>query len=269
MVSYDLLTVFRLCVCCRQITRWSILIYCIWRRKKHNDGRRTSNNETETSLHGCSCPVLLCNLICSQFWTGLSSVAYPCLLLLSVPSIHCHHPTQRTRSSRPSRCSSRGSCPDAVFALTTVVWTAAVAPSVWAEPAGAAPGECLVRRTQFYCWLWFLFLFFLFFTPFPLPPSGCQSLAARRASPCPAPSLSSAAPLANRALSHSTTAAFIARPLTPPSCPPCWMSLPSRSTHWSTPSGVKTCSSLFNLSLLFFLFTDYLNSWRCSTLKYI
>lgn len=113
-----------------------------------------------------SCSALLCNLTCSQFWPGLSSFVYHSpLLLLPVLSIHCHHLTQRTRSSRSSRCSSRGKCPDAAFALTTVVWTAAVAPSVWAEPAGGAPGECSLSSPQAHLPLSLLVLFF--FNSFP------------------------------------------------------------------------------------------------------
>lgn len=114
-----------------------------------------------------SFPALLCNLTCSQFWPGLSSFVYHSpLLLLPVLSIHCHHLTRRTRSSRSSRCSSRGTCPDAAFALTTVVWTAAVVPSVWAEPAGGAPGECSLSSPQAHLSLSLLVLFFKTPSPF-------------------------------------------------------------------------------------------------------
>lgn len=190
VVSYDRVTVFRLSVCCGQSTGWSILTYCIFNCKFGCKARNVILITVhfaiqENSLKQrwpphvpftpavqkwnwnillqlqLSCPALLCNLTCSQFWPGLSSfVNHSPLLLLPVLSIHCHHLTRRTRSSRSSRCSSRGTCPDAAFALTTVVWTAAVAPSVWAEPAGGAPGECSLSSPQAHLSLSLLVLFF-------------------------------------------------------------------------------------------------------------
>lgn len=86
---------------------------------------------------------------------------------------------------------------------TAVFLAAAPPPSAWEEPAGGTAGH--------------------------VTPSGTQ---------LPARSRSSLAPLGNRSVSCSTTAACTARPRTPPSSPPCWMSRPSRKARWSRPSGV-------------------------------
>lgn len=94
------------------------------------------------------------------------SLVHPGLLLLSVPSIHRHRLTRRTRSSRSTSCSPTGTCPDAACALTTVAWTAAAAPLVWAEPAGAAPGECSVGEARFHLCLSCLFTPLLLSLPF-------------------------------------------------------------------------------------------------------
>lgn len=71
-----------------------------------------TNNEIETSLHGCSCPVLVCNLLCSLFqprsllWC-LSLSAPPLSSIYSLASSDTEDKEQQIQSLRVTRIMSR------------------------------------------------------------------------------------------------------------------------------------------------------------------